>query len=240
VIAAAVRRILWLAEGVHGGTAPAEPARIAALAACRDALRHAGERLGLDPSAALEVAGRVAADVQAPPDLRGAAFGFRWALSPARPTSPIPDSAGPDAAGPDAADVIGADDGLDPVRAVRGAFQPRGAGDWLAGLFALAREEVLHDGRVVGLLDELMSGLSAEDFLVALPALRQAFEYFPPREREAIADQVLARRGRGGGGRRLLRGADDPEVVAAGMALDDLVEAVLRREALLGAGHDRS
>jgi len=287
VIAAAVRRVLWLAEGVRGGEAPAEPARIAALAACRDALRHAGGRLGLDPSPALEVAGRVAADVQAPPDLRGAAFGFRWALAPtvadlprsalhgaalpgaappdaALPATVLPDAALPDAALPDVATpgwalldaarsgaggdggaafpvpgaATGPDDGLDPVRAVRGAFRPRSAGDWLAGLFALAREEVLHDGRVVGLLDELMSGLSAEDFLVALPALRQAFEYFPPREREAIADQVLARRGKGGGGRRLLRGGDDPEVVAAGMVLDDVVDAVLRREGLLGAGRD--
>ena len=243
VIAAAVRRILWLAEGVHGGAAPADPARIAALAACRDALRHAGRRLGLEVSPALEVAGRVAADPQAPPDLRGAAFGFRWALSPSaaalpepvlpEPALPEPVLTGP--ALPGTAAESGADDGLDPVRAVRGAFQPHSAGDWLAGLFALAREEVLHDGRVVGLLDELMSGLSAEDFLVALPALRQAFEYFPPRERETIAEQVLARRGKGGGGRRLLRGPDDPAVMAAGMALDDLVDAVLRREGLLGS-----
>lgn len=124
------------------------------------------------------------------------------------------------------------------MRAVRGAFQPRSAGDWLAGLFALAREEVLQHGEMVGLLDELMSGLSADDFLLALPALRQAFEYFPPREREAIAERVLARRGLGGSGRRLLRGGDDPAVVAAGMVLDDLVDAALRREGLIGGDRD--
>ncbi|MEV4343828.1 DUF5682 family protein, partial [Actinoplanes sp. NPDC049596] len=48
VIAAAVRRILWLAEGVRGDEAPADPGRIGALAACRDGLRHAGRALGLD------------------------------------------------------------------------------------------------------------------------------------------------------------------------------------------------
>ncbi|WP_246607378.1 DUF5682 family protein, partial [Paractinoplanes toevensis] len=159
------------------------------------------------------------------PDLRGAAFGFRWALAthPTDATSPPPAGA----------DVSAFAEGLDPVRAVRGAFVPRSAGDWLAGLFALAREEVLQHGEVVGLLDELMSGLSAEDFLIALPALRQAFEYFPPRERETIAGRVLARRGLGGSGRQLLRGGLDPAVVAAGMLLDDLVDAALRREGLI-------
>jgi hypothetical protein len=113
---------------------------------------------------------------------------------------------------------------------------PRSAGDWLAGLFALAREEVLHAEGVVGLLDELLSAMSADDFLVALPALRQAFEFFPPRERETIAGRLLARRGLGGTGRSLLRGVTEPEVVAAGMRLDEQVEALLLREGLLREG----
>jgi hypothetical protein len=102
-------------------------------------------------------------------------------------------------------------------------------------LFALAREEVLQSPDVLRLLDELLSGMSADDFLIALPALRQAFEFFPPRERESIAGQVLARRGLGGSGRALLRTAGtDPAVIAAGLALDDLVDAALRRAALIG------
>jgi hypothetical protein len=105
-------------------------------------------------------------------------------------------------------------------------------------LFALAREEVLHDPEVVGVLDELVSAMASDDFLIALPALRQAFEYFPPRERETIAAQVLGRRGRAGSGRSLLRGVADPALVAAGMLLDDRVDAALRREALIGADGD--
>lgn len=231
VIKAAVRRVMWLAEGVHGGAAPADLGRIGALAACRDGLRYATEPLGLDPEAALEVAARIAADSDAPPDLRGAAFGLRWALRP--PGSPDAPPGSPDAPpgspGSPSADVPGAD----PVRAVRGAFVAASAGDWLAGLFALAREEVLHDERVVAVLDELLSGMSAEDFLVALPALRQAFAFFPPREREAIAGRLLARRGLAGTGRGLLRAVDDPVLVAAGLLLDERVDTVLRREALI-------
>ncbi|GLY92804.1 DUF5682 family protein [Actinoplanes sp. NBRC 103695] len=226
VVTAAVRRILWLAEGAHGGAAPADLGRIAALAACRDALRHAGRALSLDLHGAVETASRVSADPAAPPDLRGAAFGLRWALADLV-TSALPAS-GPGsgvtgAAVPDPFEPVG----VDAVRAVRGAFVAATAGDWLAGLFAVAREEVLHDEEVVALLDDLLSGMGTEDFLVALPALRQAFEFFPPRERETIAGRLLARRGLGGTGRSLLRSAVDPSVVAAGMRLDERVDELL-------------
>jgi hypothetical protein len=244
VIVASVRRVLWLAEGVHGQSAAADLGRIGALAACRDALRYTRPALDLDLADALEVAARVSADSEAPPDLRGAAFGLRWALQqpdpPAfgeasdslRPREPTGAELGPGPPGPAGGE-------LDPVRAVRGAFQPQTAGDWLAGLFALAREEVLHTPAVIGLLDELLSGLAADDFLIAVPALRQAFEFFPPREREIIAGRLLERRGLGGTGRDLLRGVAEPELVAAGMLLDDRVDTVLRRAGLMGATDGR-
>ena len=60
VIVASVRRILWLAEGVHGQSAPADLGRIGALAACRDALRYARRDLGLELRPVLEVAARLA------------------------------------------------------------------------------------------------------------------------------------------------------------------------------------
>ncbi|WP_201787108.1 DUF5682 family protein, partial [Actinoplanes sp. TFC3] len=120
VIAASVRRILWLAEGVRGGSGPADLGRIGALAACRDGLRHAGVALGLDLADAVEVTGRLAGDAGAPPDLRGAAFGFRWALadlaSPG-PADPLPNGV---AASDRMQDGRGAAGGLDPLRAVRG------------------------------------------------------------------------------------------------------------------------
>ncbi|WP_433724435.1 DUF5682 family protein [Actinoplanes sp. CA-051413] len=240
VIVASVRRILWLAEGVHGRSAAADLGRIGALAACRDALRYARPKLDLDLTAALEVAARVAADAEAPPDLRGASFGLRWALQPAPADAagdePVDVPLGP--ALQEAREPEPLARGLDPERAVRGAFHPESAGDWLAGLFALAREEVLHTPAVIGLLDELLSAMAAEEFLVAVPGLRQAFEFFPPREREIIAGRLLERRGLAGTGRSLLRGVTDPELVAAGMLLDDRVDAVLRREGLTGGAHD--
>jgi hypothetical protein len=202
VIDVAVTRVLWLAEGVHGGPAPADPARLRALTATRDALLHASEVLTTRRDVALEVMARIGADRTAPPDLRGAAFGFGWSL--------------------------GASD--DPVRALRGAADT--LGDWLAGLFALARDEVLAGGSgVLDALDDLITAMP--DFLVELPALRQAFEYFPPRERELIARRLLERRELTGSARALLRTAADPLLIAEAQALEEKVSRVLTREGLL-------
>ncbi|MBN6057392.1 hypothetical protein JYK22_36040, partial [Nonomuraea sp. RK-328] len=207
VVQAATRRALWLAEGVRGGPAPADLQRVDAMTAVRDALRHAGPSLGLDTDAALGVADRLAACQEAPPDLRGASLGLGWSL---RGTA-----------------------AADPARALRGAFVPASAGDWLAGLFALAREEVLHTAGMLELLDELVGGMTDHDFLVALPALRQAFGFFPPRERHLIATRLVERRAGGASGWDLMRLDAAPELVAAGMALDERVEAALRREGLI-------
>jgi hypothetical protein len=233
VIGESVGRVMWLVEGVRGGPAPADLDRLYALAATRDALLHAAGPLGLDRDSALGVAGRIGANVDAPPDLRGAAFGLAWSLGGT----------------------------ADPVRAVRGVAGPDTLGDWLAGLFALARDEVLvgepdgdagpsggtdqpgeaeGTGRagpgLIGTLDELIGGLPEREFLVALPALRQAFEFFPPRERETIAQRLIERRGATGSARALLRTPADPLVIAAAMELEERVDRLLIAEGLMAGG----
>ncbi|NJP97643.1 hypothetical protein HCN51_50875 [Nonomuraea sp. FMUSA5-5] len=219
VVEAATRRALWVAEGVRGGPAPADLPRIHAMAAVRDAVRHAGPALGLDPQLAVGVADRLATCPEAPPDLRGASLGLSWSLRGTTAADPAK-----------AAHGTGAGDA---AKAVRGAFVPATAGDWLAGLFALAREEVLHADGMLELLDELVGGMSDDDFLVALPALRQAFGFFPPRERHLIATRLVARRAGGASAWELMRLEAAPELVAAGMALDERVETALRREGLI-------
>ncbi|MET0233138.1 MAG: DUF5682 family protein [Kibdelosporangium sp.] len=203
VINAATMRVLWLVEGMRGGPAPADAKRLHALTATRDALRHAGSVLGQDRESALGVARRVGADTAAPPDLRGAMSGLAWALG----------------------------DPVDP-QAVRGMSSATMIGDWLAGLFTLARDEVLSSAGVVGVLDELVHALPESEFLIALPALRLAFTYFPPAERESIAEMVLARRGVRGSARALLQATVSPLLVAEAMALEATVEQVLVREGL--------
>jgi hypothetical protein len=212
VIDAAVTRVLWLAEGVRGGPAPADPARLRALTATRDAFLHAHEVLSTGRDAALDVMARVGADRDVPPDLRGAAFGFGWSLGAS----------------------------ADPVRALRGAAGAATLGDWLAGLFALARDEVLAaeagwpgkaEGGVLAVLDDLITTMP--DFLAGLPALRQAFAYFPPRERELIARRLLERRRLTGSARALLRTTADPLLIAEAKTLEDRAGRLLAGEGLL-------
>lgn len=208
VIVAAVDRLLWLVESAPGTPgAPAQPRRIAAVRAVRDAVRHAAAGLGLDSVRALEVMARIADNAEAGPDLRGAAFGFGWSLG----TPPA-----------------------DAERTIRAAGSPASLGDWLGGLFALAREQCLEETSVLPVLDDLVTAMTDRDLLVALPALRQAFGYFPPRERETIAGQVLRLYGVEDSARSLVRsGIGDPVALARGRELDSHVQTVLEREGLV-------
>ncbi|MDX8054500.1 DUF5682 family protein [Lentzea sp. BCCO 10_0798] len=195
VIDVGTARVLWLIEGLHGGPAPADPHRLKAMAATRDAVLHARSALSLDVVDVTGVATRVSNDVQAPPDLRGAALGLAWTL--------------------------GSQPDVSKVRSIRAL------GDWLTGLFAVAREEVLASPDLVGVLDELVSAMDEEEFLVALPALRLAFSYFPPRERETIAATVLSHRGVEGSAKGVTRLTVDPITVAEAMAIEKRVDALL-------------
>lgn len=205
-----VDRALWLAEGLHAGPGPADPGRLRTLAGVRDAVRHA-PALAPPAESVAATATRIAADGAAPPDLRGGAAGLAWSLG----------------ASPDAAS------------AVAGVAEPDRLGDWLAGLFRVAREEVLAETGghgVVLAVDEIVGDMTDTEFLVALPALRQAFEFFPPRERSRLAAQLVALRGDGTSAQSLVeRQRVDPLTVAAGHVLEARVDEVLAREHLTAA-----
>ncbi|THV30703.1 DUF5682 family protein [Glycomyces paridis] len=204
VITACCDRVLWLVEGLHAAPGPADLGRLQALCALRDAVRHAPD---LAPTAewVTRSADRIALDPQAPPDLRGAALGLAWTFG--APT--------------------------DAAAAAEGAASPDRLGDWLSGLFAVAREEVIAEEQgVVAAVDDLVGALTEDEFLVALPALRQAFGMFPPRERGQIAERIVSARGGGDAYALTARLDVDPLTTAAAMALEARVDAVLEREHL--------
>ena len=191
VIEASADRVLWLAQSAAGPNTAAEPARLRALAALRDAVLYADSALGLDRSYVTEAASHLAAASQSPPDLRGAALGILWSLG----------------------------EKVDAVRALPGGIPTELLGDWLSGLFALAREQAA-GAEMVGVLDRLVTEMAEEEFLAALPALRMAFAYFPPREREAVAQRLLERRGLQGSARTLLRVTVDTEAYRRARAIE--------------------
>ncbi|MFF9765331.1 DUF5682 family protein [Streptomyces sp. NPDC014636] len=218
LVGSAADRVFWLAEGLHGG-AGVDLGALRALAAARDALRHAPGLLSVTPQTAAEAAARISRDAHAPAGLRGAAFGLRWALG-------VPDDPGPVVQ----ALAVAAVDTL---------------GDWLTGLFVVAREEVAHgtaaeEDSLIDLVDDVVSALPEADFLVGLPALRHAFAFFPPRERERIAERLLRRRGLRGSARSLLRTSADPLLLARARALEENVTRLLDRHGLGPTPVDRA
>lgn len=165
---AIVDSILWLCEGVRGGEEGR--AAIDAVIAVRDFARD-GEGLMLDRSFASNTFARLVANPDTPPALAGAALGYLI--------------------------VMGEEAGNSTATAarVRGIGLPDKLGDFLAGLFALAREAMQDAGETLGAIDGLVAGWTDEEFLAALPAMRGAFTWFPPREREALARFILQRAG---------------------------------------------
>jgi hypothetical protein len=212
VLEAAFDRGLWLLEGLQGGTAPADRDEIAAMRALLAIAKHGPPALAIAPARASAVMSRRAIDASAPPAIRGGALGFLWSAAHWQRPAEATEHA---------------------IRAVRAASRPAMLGDFLAGLFALAREEVLAAPDLVGAIDEILVAVGDDDLLVGLPSLRLAFSYFPPLERETIARAILARHG---GDPAHARGLVRAEVasadVARGVELDGRVRALAIRYGL--------
>ncbi|MDT3380045.1 DUF5682 family protein [Labrys neptuniae] len=155
-------RVLWLIEALRNEDEGLKS--IEALLACRDMMRDCPQ-LSIERNALLEALRRIVRDAQAPSALAGAALGTLVACG-------------------DVEVAIA-------TSRVRLFGRAERLGDFLAGMFALAREEVTDDGAVIQALTELVAGWDDDEFLRALPAMRQAFAWFPPRERERMAFAVL-------------------------------------------------
>lgn len=161
-------RVLWLIDAIEN----ADEGRrsINALIACRDMIRDCPE-LDIDRDAMVAALERRVRDRDTVPALAGASLGTLIACGRS-----------------DAAGIAGW---------IRHFSLPDQLGDFLGGLFALSREEIAGDVPVIDAVRQLVESWSDEEFLRALPALRQAFSFFPPREREKLAHVILRAHGRG-------------------------------------------
>jgi hypothetical protein len=218
VLASCFDRTLWLYEGIQGATAELDEGNVRAVLAIRELIRHGPPEIASMHSRAHAVCERRVADAEAPPALRGAALGLLWSTRP---------------------DETGADEQR-AITALRASARPSTVGDFLAGLFILAREEVMNSEALLGAIDSAMTTMTRDDFMIALPAVRQAFSYFPPRERLRIAEGVLARL-EGETGKRvdpheLLHTPIAAEQVQRGVRVDTAAHDVAKRFGLLDEG----
>lgn len=155
-------RLLWLLDGLQAKTGSSVSDDTASVQFLTGLLKLAPPQF--DTVFASATLTRLARRRDGPPALKGAALGAAHGL-----------------------DLIGADEVLALTRAV----PPRDElGDFLYGLFSSARELATQDKVIVEAIQAALDEMSHEDFLLALPQLRGAFGWFPPRERGAIARRV--------------------------------------------------
>ncbi len=218
VLGACFDRALWLFEGIQGATAELDEGHVNAVLAIRELIRHGSPDIATMHSRAHAVCERRVADPDAPPALRGAALGLLWSTRP---------------------DETGGDEQR-AITTLRASSRSTTVGDFLAGLFILAREEVLHSSALLGAIDTALSTMIRDDFMIALPAVRQAFSYFPPRERLTIAEGVLAKFEAEGGKKidphELMHLPVDAGQVQRGNKIDKAAFEIAKRFGLLDKG----
>ncbi|WP_257387221.1 DUF5682 family protein [Tahibacter caeni] len=179
VIEAAYDRALWLYEPPAAIAEAESFAHLRAVIALRDLVRgrhaDAGEGrqdLQLELPRALAVFARKAHDTGAAPLSRGAALGALLSLPQLSQ---------------DMADTVD----LTAAIALLGGIAAASLGDAVAGLLALAREQLAQEPAFIAGIDALVAALDDTDFLRALPALRGAFAWLPARERGRLASALL-------------------------------------------------
>jgi Mg-chelatase subunit ChlD len=149
------------------GIANSDDAPVSAASVMSRAIRH---EIYLETAYFARVMERRARDEAAPPQLAGAALGALWSLPDHHETA--------NSMSRNVLDLHGSSHRI---------------GDFLSGLFALARESA--SSALLDAIDDFVRDYGDEGFWNALPALRMAFEYFPPREKVEIAKHMLIRHG---------------------------------------------
>ena len=153
-------RALMLLE-MLGNCADADGRVVLGVRALVDTLERCDPALGLDRDETCDVLGRVQDDEGQEAAVRGAASGALWVLGHAN---------------------------ADDVRHTLARFaEPHRLGDFLCGLFTLAREVAQRHRDLILAIDHLLVGFAPDRFLEALPSLRLAFTSFTPREKHHIA-----------------------------------------------------
>jgi Family of unknown function (DUF5682) len=163
ILIAAFQRGVWLLDS--SGTNGEGQELLQGLAGLLEAYECCGDLLLNLQSEFLQVLTRVSTDIQQMPLIRGGAMGALWVM-----------------------ETIATEDILATINYYS---QPESLGDFLTGLFYLARETTQRTPGLLLSIDKFLLAYEDHEFLVALPSLRLAFGYFTPREKHLMAKNLL-------------------------------------------------
>ncbi|MEU8386129.1 DUF5682 family protein, partial [Streptosporangium sp. NPDC048865] len=109
----------------------------------------------------------------------------------------------------DAADLDTAEVGRRMSRAMSAGHPPARAAAWIEGFLSGGGLLLVHDPRLLGLVDEWLTGLAPETFVDVLPLLRRTFGAFAAPERRSIGSRVRSLGAGAGGPARDAADAED-------------------------------
>jgi hypothetical protein len=199
-------RGVWLLDGL-GQVTGQDTALVRGVDALLQTFQRCGITLDLHRETFVDALARTSADAAQRPLLRGAAAGALWTLRAATLQQVLDD--------------------------LKRCAEPSQLGDFLTGLFALARESVQREADLLLAIDTLLMDYDDEAFLLALPALRLAFTFFTPREKHYLASSLLEAHGISEA-TRLPDLEVSPEVAARALAIESAVFATLSKYGLRG------
>lgn len=160
----AFERSLWLLETLGRVTEDVDLV-VNAIRILLECLERCEQSLKLDRTDFVEVFRRARIDKDQAPQVRGAVAGTLWTLGEAGEEQIVED--------------------------LLFFSEPTGLGDFLNGLFKLAREAVQRRPALIQQIDAVLMAYEDEEFLAAAPAMRLAFSSFTPREKHQIAANLL-------------------------------------------------
>ena len=163
----AFTRSLWLLDSI--GCVPNDGKTIAGMKALFETHQRSRTALGVDVNDFTEVLQRIECDSKKAPHVRGGAAGILWSLGETKVDSLF--------------------------RTLLEFSSPESLGDFLTGLFKLAREVAQRNSKLVRIIDEAVYQFGADDFQAALPSLRLAFTTFTPREKHHMLQTLFGELG---------------------------------------------
>ncbi|MEM7474931.1 MAG: DUF5682 family protein [Planctomycetota bacterium] len=197
-------RALWLFEAL-GQTSASDPRLMLAIQNIAETYRRVPDVLEAGEAEYAGVLSRIQADSGKSPDVRGAAAGMLWLLGGATSEQILAD--------------------------MKYFSSPAQLGDFLSGLFRLAREVAQRHPDLVHSIDELLTGFDSQGFQTALPALRLAFTSFTPLEKHQLLSTLFELLGISNAAIPKLQTAN-AETAAQALALEERIQEIITKYGL--------